>query len=73
MARGVGGHGPANVMKHLKGVHFPTGKKELIEHAKQASGPDTDEVVEVLGRIEDKEYHSPAEVMKELGAEAYSE
>jgi hypothetical protein len=67
MARGVGGQGPANIMKHLKGISFPVNKKKLLEHAKQAPGPDTDEVLEVLKEIADKEYHSPAEVMKEVG------
>ena len=73
MARGVGGHGPANVMKHLKGKDFPARKNELIEHAKKSEGPDTDEVLKVLKQLEDKEYHTPAEVMKALGQEAYSE
>jgi hypothetical protein len=73
MARGVGGHGPANVMKHMKGIDFPAKKKDLIAHAKKAEGPDTEEVLEILNRIEDKEYNSPAEVMKELGEVAYSE
>ncbi|MDA8166118.1 MAG: DUF2795 domain-containing protein [Desulfobacteraceae bacterium] len=73
MARGVGGHGPANVMKHMKGIDFPARKKDLIAHAKKAPGPDTNDVIEVLNRIEDKEYHSPAEVMKELSEAAYSE
>jgi hypothetical protein len=67
MARGVGGHGPANIMKHMKGMDFPAGKKEIIAHARKAPGPNTDEVLEVLNRIADKEYNSPAEVMKEVG------
>jgi hypothetical protein len=60
-------------MKHMKGMNFPAKKKALINHAKKAEGPDTDAVLEVLNRLEDKEYHSPAEVMKELGEVAYSE
>jgi hypothetical protein len=67
MARGVGGHGPANIMKHMKGLDFPVGKKEIVEHAKKVVAPDTDDVLQVLGRIADKVYHSPAEVMKEIG------
>jgi hypothetical protein len=67
MARGVGGHGPANIMKHMKGIDFPATKKEIIAHAKKAPGPDTDDVLEVLRQIAEKEYNSPAEVMKEIG------
>ena len=68
MAKGVGGHGPANIMKHLKGISFPVNKKQLLEHAKQAPGPDTEDVVKALKGVADKQYNSPAEVMKELGS-----
>ncbi len=67
MARGVGGHGPANIMKHMKGIDFPANKKKLIEHAKEAPGPDTQDVLEILEQIADKTYKTPAEVMKEVG------
>ena len=67
MTRGVGGHGPANIAKHLSGIQFPASKKEIINHAKGASGPDTDEVLEVLNQIEDREYDSPAGIMQEVG------
>jgi hypothetical protein len=67
MVRGVGGHGPANIMKHMKGMDFPAGKREIVEHARKSTGPDTDDVVQVLGRIADRIYNSPAEVMKEVG------
>lgn len=67
MARGVGGHGPANIMKHLKGIKFPVDKNKIVETARHGEGPDTDEVVEVLNNIPEKEYNSPAEIMKEIG------
>ncbi len=67
MARGVGGHGPANIMKHIKGTSFPTSKREIVQRAKVGPGPDTRDVVDVLNKIEDKEYNSPAEIMKEIG------
>lgn len=67
MARGVGGHGPANIMKHMKGIDFPANKEKLIEHAKEAPGPDTQDVVEILEQIADRTYETPAEVMKEVG------
>ena len=67
MARGVGGHGPANIMKHLKGIKFPTSKDQIVDLARNGSGPDTDEVVDVLNGIDDRGYNSVAEIMKEIG------
>lgn len=67
MARGVGGIGPANIMKHLKGIHFPIGKQEIVDLARNGEGPDTDQVVGVLEKIGDQEYGSVAEIMKEVG------
>lgn len=68
MARGVGGRGPANIMKHLKGIHFPVDKNGILSIAKQKEqGPDTPDVIDVLNQIPEKEYSSPAEIMKEVG------
>ena len=67
MARGVGGHGPANIMKHLKGIEVPVEKDDILSHAKQGPGPDTQEVLEILEQIDDKTYNSPTEIMKEVG------
>ncbi len=67
MTRGVGGHSPANVLKHLKGLDFPADKQKILAHAGRAPGPRTREVVEHLARIPDRVYRSPAEVMMEMG------
>jgi len=70
MARGVGGIGPANIMKHLKGIHFPIGKSEIIDLAKTKQGPefrDSDQVLGVLNRLPERQYDSVAEIMKEIG------
>ena len=67
MARGVGGHGPANIMQHLKGMGYPADKKKILSHAKKGPGPDTKDVMQVLEQIEEKTYNSPAEIMKEVG------
>ena len=67
MARGVGGRGPANIMKHIKGLHFPASRDEIVENAKKASGPDTSDVVEILGKLPEREYSSPPEILKEVG------
>jgi hypothetical protein len=69
MARGVGGESPANVMKHLGGIEFPTDKQKIVEHAKRGEGPDTQEVVDFLEQIPDKEYGGPQDIMKEFGGQ----
>jgi hypothetical protein len=33
MTRGVGGHSPANIAHHLKGINFPASKQDLEKHA----------------------------------------
>lgn len=67
MARAVGGRGPANIMKHMKGIHFPATKSEIVDIAKKAQGVDTDMVVEVLGKLPDQEYSSLPEILKQVG------
>ena len=67
MARGVGGRGPANIMEHLKGIHFPASKADIVDHARGTTGPDTQEVLGVLRQIDDRDYNSPAEILKEVG------
>lgn len=67
MARGVGGQGPANIMKHLKGINFPASKSDIISHARSGAGPDTDSVIDILNKIDDGRYDSPAEVMHQVG------
>lgn len=67
MARGVGGRGPANIMKHTKGLKYPTTKQQIIENARKGPGPDTEEVLKVLEQIPDQEYASPAQIMKAVG------
>lgn len=65
MARGVGGHSPANVSHHLKGIDFPANKDDLVRHAQQ--GGAEKEVMEVLHQMPDREYGSMADVMKGVG------
>lgn len=73
MAQNVGrggGHSPANVTKHLKGINFPANKNELVKHAKK-EGADK-QVLDELHSFEDREYGSMADVMKEFGKEHQS-
>jgi hypothetical protein len=67
MARGVGGQGPANIMKHLKGLDFPCRKNDIVSFAEHGEGPDTNDVLQILQKIPDKSYNSPRDVMKEVG------
>ncbi len=69
MARGVGGHGPANIMEHLKGIDFPASKDDLVERAREGEGSDTNDVVNALEKLPDRRYNSPADVMHEIGEE----
>ena len=67
MARGVGGRGPANIMKHIKGIKFPASREAIIRQAENGEGPDTDKVLEVLRQLPEREYPAPSEILKEVG------
>ncbi len=71
MARGVGGIGPANVMRHLKGIHFPATKEDILKVAesnKDRPGmPDPVKVGSILDQLPEKDYLSVSEIMKEIG------
>ena len=54
-------------MKHLKGIHFPASKQDILDLANRGEGPDTKDVTSVLEKISDKDYQSVAEIMKEIG------
>lgn len=65
MTRGVGGRGAANIMRHLKRIHFPADKDKILAHAQKGPGPDTANVLEILEGIPEREYRSPAEIVHE--------
>lgn len=67
MARGIGGRGPANIMKHMKGIHFPADKEDLIDIVQSGPGPDTGDVLNVVKQLPAKQYDSPADVLHEIG------
>jgi hypothetical protein len=63
MTRGVGGHSPAAITAHLKGMHFPASKEDLLERARDnGAGQDVLEVLESFP--EDEEFETAADVMK---------
>ncbi|HET6522284.1 MAG TPA: DUF2795 domain-containing protein [Geminicoccaceae bacterium] len=61
----MGGRSPATIPHHLGGVDFPARKRDLVDHARRK---DADEaVIEVPGRLPDREYRSMADVQKGVG------
>ena len=56
---------PAKIQHSLKGAHYPSNKDDLIRLAKNNSAP-TD-VLNVLDVIPNKNYTSPADLMKAIG------
>ena len=65
MTRGLGGHSPANVSHHLKGIDFPATKQDLMRQARN-NGADR-AVLEVIEAMPDADYESMADVMKGYG------
>ncbi len=71
MARGVGGHSPANVQKFLKGQGYPAHKDDLIQTARSNHAPH--EVIQTIQNLPDEEFAGPQDVMKGYGAEMKGE
>ncbi|UFS69179.1 DUF2795 domain-containing protein [Geomonas sp. RF6] len=62
-----GGHSPANITKHLKGIDFPAQKEDLVKHAQHQKAEAV--VLDEIKRMDDREYNSMADVMKAFGSE----
>jgi hypothetical protein len=56
---------PAKIQHSLKGAHYPSNKDDLVRLAKRNSAPN--DVLKILDVIPDKEYSSPADLMKAVG------
>lgn len=56
---------PAKIQQCLKGAHYPSNKQKLVDLARKNNAPNN--VMSILDLIPDKEYSSPAHVMKEVG------
>ncbi|HZZ62849.1 MAG TPA: DUF2795 domain-containing protein [Roseiarcus sp.] len=65
MTRGLGGHSPANVSHHLRGLNFPAHKQDLMRQATN-NGADPS-VMEVIEAMPDDNYETMADVMKGYG------
>lgn len=65
MAIGVGGHSPSNIAQHLKHIHFPCSKEDLVQQARKNQAED--DVLDVLRQMPEQEYKTMADVMKGVG------
>lgn len=55
----------AQVQRYLRGMDYPAGKKEVVNQAQKNNAPG--DVLDILRRIKDREFHSAADVSKALG------
>jgi hypothetical protein len=55
---------PAAIERYLKGMKYPANKDDLINKAKENEAPS--DVMSVLKRFTDHQYHSPIDVSKEV-------
>jgi hypothetical protein len=55
---------PIDIQKALGGMDYPASKEEIIKHAQDNGG--SDEVVEALKGIEDREYEGPSGVSESV-------
>jgi hypothetical protein len=58
----------AGLSRYLKGVDFPASREDLIRQAIQNNAGE--ELIDTLELLEDREYHSMADVEKALGKAA---
>lgn len=65
MTRGMGGHSVSNITHHLKGIHFPAGKQDLLRQARQNGA--AQDIMDVLHAMPDQAFGSAADVMKAVG------
>ena len=64
MATGPNGQSPIDVTHHLKGIHFPAEKQDLVEQAKKNGAPS--EIMEAIEAMPEETYKTVADVMKGL-------
>ena len=55
---------PIEVQKALSGMSYPSGKSEIVEHARSRGA--SQDVVSALEQIPDREYDGPSGVQKEI-------
>jgi hypothetical protein len=62
---GGGKHSPAAVTHHLKGMHFPASREELLDHAKKSGAGQ--EVLSEIEHMKGQHFATMADVMKAFG------
>lgn len=62
MATGPAGQSPIDVTRHLKGIHFPAEKRDLVEHAKKNGAPP--DAMKAIEAMPEQSYETMADVMK---------
>jgi hypothetical protein len=55
---------PIDIQKALGGMDYPATKEEIVKHAQENGG--SDDVIEALKGIEDREYEGPSGVSKSV-------
>lgn len=65
MAIGVGGHSPSNIAQHLKHIHFPCSRDDLVRQAQTNKAEE--DIIDVLRQMPEQQYHTMADVMKGVG------
>lgn len=53
------------LQSHLKGMNYPAGKQDLLDHARKNNAPES--VIEALSKFQEKSYTSAADVSQEFG------
>jgi Protein of unknown function (DUF2795) len=55
---------PIDIQKALGGVDYPASKEDIVKHAQDNGG--SDEVIEALRGIDDREYDGPSGVSESV-------
>jgi hypothetical protein len=55
---------PIDIQKALGGVDYPASKEDIVKHAQDNGG--SDEVIEALKGIDDREYDGPSGVSESV-------
>lgn len=53
------------IQSYLGGVDYPKNKQQLIDHARSQGAPQ--EVIDLLQKMEDKQFHDPTDVSQSIG------
>ena len=61
------GVNPIQLQKHLKGVHYPASKNELVEKATSSGAHE--KIMDALNRLPDREFGRPTDVTQQIAKE----